>query len=395
VRTLTLSKSGLNKLRSHQFELKASDFEESVKSWPPGEWFTVEYQHEIWYGFLNPLVEDRFPCAHLISKITHATKKTISPEFLIEESINRAWRKRNMFSGYETGARLFYGASDGLPGLIIDTFQNAAIIQINTSGIDRHRELVAKIVSTLTEKPSYLLDNPKYREKESLPTFAMPSLPDLEVLENGLRYKIRAEVLQKVGFYYDHRENRRALIDLVTRATAKPKVCVDLFSYAGAWGMSALKAGVQHATFVDQGDFGDEVISSLALNGFRERGAFVRSDVFKFLDEATSKGTKFDLVLCDPPAFAKSSLQKSQALEGYSKLHRKVFKTLAHNSMVAFSSCTHYISHEEFQKNVLDAAHKESKKIQLIYSGMQGLDHPVTSLEDKANYIKSYFYTVE
>ncbi len=103
----------------------------------------------------------------------------------------------------------------------------------------------------------------------------------------------------------------------------------------------------------------------------------------------------FDLVLCDPPAFAKSQPQKDQALEGYSKLHRKVLKASRPGAMLAFSSCTHYVSHEEFQKNILDAAMKENKKLQLIYSGMQGWDHPVPSLMDKSNYIKSYFYLME
>src|SRR5690606_32701160 len=159
--------------------------------------------------------------------------------------------------------------------------------------------------------------------------------------------------------------------------------------------ISALKAGVKKVSFVDQGDFAEEVNCTLKLNGFEGQGEYLRSDVFKFLDESIKTRRKFDLVLCDPPAFAKSAQQKSQALEGYSKLHRKVFKLLSSGSIVAFSSCTHYVSHEEFQKNIQDASFKENRKIQLIYSGMQGFDHPVTSLYERSNYIKSYFYIVE
>lgn len=394
MRSLKLSKSGMNKFRAHQLELKVSDFEDSIKSLTPGEWCLVEVSPtETWSCFVNPLIDEKYSCVQMLVKVLD--KKSFSPENFVVSKITSAFEKRRKFLDYDKNARLVYGMSDGLPGLIVDRFENASIIQINTAGMDRFRDLIKETVSKLTNTAAYLLDNAKYREKEFLPTFAVEALPNLEVSENNLRYKIRAEVLQKVGFYYDHRENRFQLMSILERMHKKPTLGVDLFSYAGAWGMSALKAGVKEVQFVDQGDFGTEVNEALALNGFAGQGNFHRSDVFKFLDDSQQKNKQFDLILCDPPAFAKSAQQKPQALEGYSKLHRKVFKNLSANSLVAFSSCTHYVSHEEFQKNIADAATKENRKIQMIYAGIQGFDHPVISLEDKANYIKSYFYIVE
>lgn len=396
MRSLALSKSGINKFRSHQFELKVSDFEDSIKSLPPGEWCFIKISPtETAVCFANPSIEEKFACAHVVGKLTPEEVTTFNVEQFIVQKLKTAYERRVKFHGYEKNARMFYGASDGLPGLIIDSFVNASIIQINTAGIDRHRDLIKKTISELLDTPAYFLDNAKYREKESLPTFATEPLPELSVEENGLRYKIRKEVLQKVGFYYDHRENRFQLMNILARISKKPSRGIDLFSYAGAWGMSALKSGVNELHFVDQGDFEVEVNEALKLNGFGEKGKFFRADVFKFLDEAVQKNQKYDLVLCDPPAFAKSLQQKPQALEGYSKLHRRVLKSITAGGVVAFSSCTHYVSHEEFQKNILDAANKENKKIQLIYSGMQGFDHPVPSLDDRSNYIKSYFYIVE
>lgn len=396
MRALTLSKNGMNKVRSHQLELKVQDFEDSVKSVPPGDWCVFKISPtENFIGFVNPLIDEKYACAQVLGKVSVEEFKSFSPEMFITSKIKKAFEKRQKISGYEKNARIFYGISDGLPGLIIDLFQNAAIIQINTSGIDRFRDSILSFVTTMTGTKAYLLDNAKYREKESLPTFETEKLPDLDVMENDLRYKIRSEVLQKVGFYYDHRENRLQLMNLLNRMVSKPKKGIDLFCYAGAWGMSALKAATSEMHFVDQGDFQVEVEEALKLNGFSNQGKFFRTDVFRYLDESISKNNKYDLVLCDPPAFAKSALQKPQALEGYSKLHRKVFKILESSGIVAFSSCTHYVGHEEFQKNILDAATKEGRKIQLIYSGMQGFDHPVTNLEDRSNYIKSYFYIVE
>jgi 23S rRNA (cytosine1962-C5)-methyltransferase len=376
--------------------LKVADFEDSIKPIPPGEWCLMKVSPtETWVGFVNSLIEEKYTCAHVMAQLSVDEVKNFSIESFLTAKIKSAYSKRARFTDYKKNARMVYGSSDGLPGLIVDQFENASIIQINTSGLDRYRDHIQKTLSEMTGVEGYFLDNPKYREKESLPTFETKPFPELHVSENNLKYKIRPEVLQKVGFYYDHRENRLQLMNMLARLEVLPQTGADLFSYAGAWGMSALKTGVKEVQFVDQGDFTVEVDEALKLNGFSGRGKFVRADVFKFLDENIQKNLKFDLILCDPPAFAKSLLQKNQALEGYSKLHRKVFKSLASGGMVAFSSCTHYVSHQEFQKNIQDAASKENRKIQLIYCGMQGLDHPIPSLEDKSNYIKSYFYIVE
>ena len=396
MRLITLSKSGLNKIRNNQFEFKTIDFEDSTKSIPPGEWLVTKTgPDEFYFGFINPLIEDKYTCSYFLGKLNSKELNNFSTEVFIAESIKAAYQKRCLITGYEKSSRIFYGLSDGLPGLIIDQFQNAVIVQINTAGIDRYRDMIKTCVEKLLDKPVYLLDNAKYREKESLPTFDSAILPDLEVVENGLKYKIRKEVLQKVGFYYDHRENRYQLMNLLSRLNKKPETAIDLFSYAGAWGISALKAGVKQVQFVDQGDFSHEVNEALNLNGFSGAGNFIRGDVFKFLDTIINENKKIDLILCDPPAFAKSALHKPQALEGYSKLHRKVLKIVSSGGVVAFSSCTHYVSHEEFQKNILSAAGKENRKIQLVYCGIQGLDHPIASQEDRSNYIKSYFYIVE
>ncbi len=391
MRSLSLAKSGITKIRNFQTELKASDFESSLKSLLPGEWCYYVAGNESYVGFVNPRVDEKYSCAHVVGKFTQNT----GPLGLIQERLRQAILRRKMIRGYESNARMVYGASDGLPGLLVDSFKNATIIQINTAGIDRFREEIRDYLEQSLGKKAYFLDNPKYREKEHLPVFSNEALPHLEIEENGLRYKVRSEVLQKIGFYYDHRENRKHLMGLISLMESKPERGVDLFSYAGAWGVSALKAGCQSMIFIDQGDFSDEVHQSLRLNEMEGRGEFSRSDVFKFLDDANHSEKTFDLILCDPPAFAKNPSQKSQALDGYTKLHRKVFRIASKRCIIAFSSCTHYVGHDEFQKNILDCSLKEQKKIQLVYCGMQGFDHPQNSLGDKANYIKSYFYMVE
>jgi 23S rRNA (cytosine1962-C5)-methyltransferase len=338
-------------------------------------------------------VDEKFPCVHVLDEVQDHS--TFSIEEYITKKIISAISKRRQYSGYEDGSRVFYGMSDGLPGLIVDHFTNAVVIQINTAGIDRYRDLVGRVFAKQLGTKAYFLDNQKYREREFLPMFEQEPVPALIVKENSLAYELRSEVIQKVGFYYDHRENRRVLQETLKRLNIKPEAGIDLFCYAGAWGLNALKGGVAHVDFVDQGDFSVEVNRALELNGFPDMGKFFRQDVFKFMDDAIARKKHYDVIMCDPPAFAKSHLQKEQALEGYSKLHRKVMKISHGGSLAVFSSCTHYVSHEEFQKNILDAANKEGRKIQLIHTGIQGWDHPIRSQSDKSNYIKSYFYLLE
>ncbi len=391
-----MAKGGLNKLRAHHKELKQADLEDSLKSVPPGEWCELTHptSPEKYLCFINSMIDEKFSSVQVVETLS-AKSLAVNPEEFLKQILGKAFKKRKLFKNYTHGSRLFYGMADGLPGLIIDHFHTNAIIQINTAGVDRYRDLIKNEVETFLSGKAYFLDNPKYREKEFLPVFQNEQIPSLVIEENGLRYNLRSEVLQKVGFYYDHRENRSQLISHMQRIQHTYKKGLDLFCYAGAWGMCALKAGLEKATFVDQGDFEIDVKGGLELNGFSDQGTFVRQDVFRFLDEAIAKGQTFDLILCDPPAFAKSYQQKDQALEGYSKLHRKVFKIAESGSLLAFSSCTHYVNHDEFQKNILEAAQKEQKKIQLIYTGIQGWDHPIKSQMDKSNYIKSYFYIME
>lgn len=393
MRSITLSKSGLSKIRSNQFELKLIDFEDSIKSCQPGEWVYLKSQHsEIFVGFVNPLVNEKFNCAFVVQPVSSINNNA---ENCIVDAISRSLEKRKVFKDYQNGCRLFYGSSDGLNGLIIDKFKNCVLVQINTAGIDSHRVFIKDYLQKALGKEVYFLDNPKYRERECLPKYECDKIPNLLVEENNIQFELLEETIQKIGFYYDHRENRAQLLSILDRLTIKLNLGVDLFSYVGAWGLTAIKAGVKKVDFVDQGNFEETIKKNLTINNFADKGKFYRSDVFHFLDKAIIDGRLYDVLLCDPPAFTKSPSQKKEALEGYSKLHRKVFKIAAGGSLCCFSSCTQYVNQQEFEQNILEAAKKEKRRIQLLHQGIQGWDHPISSILEKSSYIKSLFYLVE
>jgi 23S rRNA (cytosine1962-C5)-methyltransferase len=382
-------------------ELSEKDVEEIPKGLIPGEWICIvdANAQKKYISYINPHAEIFFKIK--ILKIqdwtfdTNALESKIA-EDLIYELLTNSIKKRSLFNDYSKGSRLVYGISDSLPGLIVDKYKKYILIQINTAGIDRFRELIRSLLQKTFETHQVVFyDNEEYRKAEILPTFQKVEIDgDLEVEENGLQYKIPNNVLQKIGYYYDHRENRARLKSLLMRLNITKAKGLDLFSYVGSWGLHLLSAGVANVEFVDQGQMQIAIENNLELNGFSGQGQFIRSDVFKYLDQALAENKKFDVIVSDPPAFAKSEKNKNTALLGYEKLHIKSMKLLNDQGLMIVASCTHYANYEELDKTVQDAAFRNGQKIQLLDLGGQGFDHPMTGLKDKSFYIKYLVYYV-
>lgn len=376
------------KFRSEFFEREVVS---GLKGCPPGEWAVLMEEGNPSSGKLlvmaNPLVRWGAP----IRSLGPYKEGQSDPQKFLEQNLHRAIKKRRNFKSLSLGSRLVYGDADGLPGLIIDEYKNGVVVQINTAGIDKHREWIKDYLSSSLSKTVLLLDNPDYREGEGLPTYEEGDLIDLEVEENGLIFNISKDVLQKVGYYYDHRINRRKLQDWIQDYQKELINGVDLFSYAGSWGMNALKAGVKKVDFVDQGNFQETVQRNLQLNNLQDRGTFFREDVFQWIKD--SKST-YDLVMCDPPAFSKSLKNKSKALGGYEKLHRGLSQIVHSGSLLAIGSCTHGIGHEELDQTVLKGFKDSPFELTLLDMGLQGVDHPISHLGDSGFYIKFLLYLV-
>ena len=382
-------------------ELSEKDVEEIPKGFIPGEWICIldNTAKRKYISYINPYAEIFFKI-----KIMKVVEWSFSPseleghvaEKVISELLIASVKKRDLFADYSNGSRLVYGISDSLPGLIVDKYKKYILIQINTAGIDRFRDLIQSILQKKFESHKVIFyDNEEYRKAEVLPTFTKVELDgDLEILENNLQYKIPRNVLQKIGYYYDHRENRSRLKLLLTRLNIKKENGLDLFSYVGSWGLHLLSAGIRNVEFVDQGNMQEVIGTNLELNNFSGKGQFVRADVFKYLDDALAGNKKFDVIVSDPPAFAKSEKNKISALQGYEKLHMKSMKLLNDQGIMVVASCTHYANYEELDRTVQDAAFRNGQSVQLLDLGGQGFDHPMTGLKDKSFYIKYLVYYV-
>ena len=390
-----LSKDGAQKATKGTKELYLKDLAESIKSCVPGEWVYLKNSRKANYylAFVNPLAINA-RVAHILkeSEILSEIDKDILFQ-LIELSVN----KRAFFKGYRDCSRLVYGSADSLPGLIVDSYSNAILIQINTAGIDRFRDEIKKFFEIKSpNKKILLLDNEKYRERENLPVFEKETLQtDLELVENELQFRISSDTVQKVGYYYDHRENRRRSGQLIQLMDKNYKKGLDLFSYVGSWGMHFLQAGLENVEFVDQGNMEENVLTNLKLNGFESQGSFVRNNVFDFIKRVKKEGRKYDLICSDPPAFCKSRKEERKAYEGYLKLHKSIFELLDRDSLFIACSCTFYVDLDSFQKNIEEAAFAKNRKIQLLDCGVQAFDHPITNLSNKSTYLKYFAYKVE
>jgi len=402
LKLLSLLPKSSSKVSRGERELSEKDVEEIPKGLTPGEWIIVQDQSakKQYVGYCNPYSENFFKIklVHHDSKFTVNVKQIESDvawELLLEK-IKSAIELRKSFKDYNDGCRLIYGLNDSLPGLIVDKYSEVILIQINTAGVDRFREKIKECFTlTFSSHKVVFFDNPSYRKAEVLPIHEEElGAENLKVLENGIHYSIPAQVVQKIGYYYDHRENRNKLKNLLIRLDKSFNSGLDLFSYVGSWGLHLLQAGVKEVEFVDQADMEKVTNDNLKLNGFEGRGKFTRQDVFKYLDASITAGSKFDVVVSDPPAFTKSEKNKINAIQGYEKLHTKAMKLVNENGLLVVASCTHYVSFEELDKTVQEAAFKNTQRVQLLDLGVQGFDHPFNGFKDKSFYIKYMVYTV-
>ncbi|MBT3980940.1 MAG: class I SAM-dependent rRNA methyltransferase [Bacteriovoracaceae bacterium] len=400
MKTIELKKGVLSKLGRGVNSFYEKDIEKLSRSFTPGEWVSVQGENITRLGFINTQTRDNQPILNLIPAYLTPVQVEESESFIentIKNLITRAVGKRKLLLAEENSYRLFYGVEDGLFGLIADKYGDKILLQINSAGIDRYREFIKTALSEIYPQSIVLFwDQSRYRQAEGLPCFEKElEKGDLEFSECGLNYSIPSNLAQKVGYYFDHRENRQSLENFLNKFGGPKKKGLDLFCYVGSWGLHLLRSGVLDVTFVDQGNFESVVSGHIEQNEFSGRGRFVRSDVFNLLDEEINRGEKYDIIASDPPAFAKSQKDKKTALRGYSKLHTKMMKLTQPNGIISIGSCTSCVSLIELDETVQRAATLEGKKVTLLDIGMQGFDHPVTSLSSKANYIKHLIYFVE
>jgi len=284
--------------------------------------------------------------------------------------------------------RLVFGESDLLPGLVVDRFGDVLVVQIATAGMEARRATIIEALQTEIAPRGMVIQNQlPMRELEGLPTGVpevIGEVPEkLTVIENGLTFSVNMAAGQKTGWFFDQRDNRARLARYV-----KGRRVLDLFSYAGGWGVTAAKAGASQVLCVDSSAGALEMArENAALNGVAVET--MEEDAFKALAALREAGEKFDVVTVDPPAFVKRRKDFKAGIAGYQRLNQAALQVVAQDGILVSCSCSHHLPEQELLNIVQRSARHVDRYAQLLEWGHQSVDHPEHPAIPETRYLKS------
>ena len=290
--------------------------------------------------------------------------------------------------------RLVYGESDGLPGLVIDRYGSACVVQIGTAGMERLKLQIQQAVQQVLHCDALLFKNDSpAREMEGLTGYVEAAQGKFEelgkVVEDDLEFQAPLAEGQKTGWFFDQAANRRALSKYVRKGAR----VLDVFSYVGAWGVRAARSGAREVLCVDSSAAALEIA---AANAERNKAKIValRGDAFDVLEDMVEKGARFDIVVIDPPAFAKRKKDLPKALAAYKRLNQLAMRVAAEDGILVSCSCSYHVSFEDLREAIAKAAKAADKHLQILEMGGQSPDHPVHPAIPETRYLKAYFCRV-
>jgi len=290
--------------------------------------------------------------------------------------------------------RLVYGESDGLPGLVVDRYGSACVVQIGTAGMEKLKPEIGQALDQVLRCESLLFKNDSSaRDMEDLPGYVEAAKGRFDelgrILEDGLEFQAALAEGQKTGWFFDQAANRRALQKYVRKGAR----VLDVFSYVGAWGVRALHGGAGEVTCVDSSAGALELASS---NAVRNGGtlATLKGDAFDVLESLAGKGARYDMVIIDPPAFAKRKKDLPKALAAYKRLNQLALKVCADDGILVSCSCSYHVSAADLQEAIAKAARAADRHLQILEMGGQAPDHPVHPAIPETRYLKAYFCRV-
>lgn len=292
--------------------------------------------------------------------------------------------------------RLVHGEGDNLPGLIIDVYDHTAVMQAHSAGMHVYR---MEIADALSEVMGDVIKNIYYKSETTLPFkadllstengFIKGGSPENVAMENGLKFHVDWLKGQKTGFFVDQRENRHLL-----ERYAKGRNVLNMFCYTGGFSFYAMRGGANLVHSVDSSakaiDLTNENVE-LNFPGDARHKAYAE-DAFKYLDRM---GDQYDLIILDPPAFAKHRDALRNALRGYTKLNAKAFEKIRPGGILFTFSCSQVVNKENFRNAVFTAAAQSGRSVRILHQLTQPGDHPVNIYHPEGEYLKGLVLYVE
>jgi 23S rRNA (cytosine1962-C5)-methyltransferase len=290
--------------------------------------------------------------------------------------------------------RLVFGESDQLPGLVLDRYGEVVVGQIATAGMEALKsDVEAAVREVLSPAGLFWKNDSGARDLEQLrpsTEVAFGAVPDeIEVIESGLRFRAPLAAGQKTGWFFDQTANRQRLVRFLSPGARVLDVC----SYVGAWAVTALRNGASSARCVDSSPLALDMAQRNAAENGVSLDTF-REDAFDALKALHAQGTRFDVVILDPPAFIKRKKDIPQGLAAYRKLNQLALDLIDGDGLLVSCSCSYHLSADDLVSAIQSAARHAGRFVQILETGGQSPDHPIHPAIPETRYLKAFFCRV-
>lgn len=338
-------------------------------------------------GYINP---QALICARLVERgLRHPIDKS-----LIVHRLKVALELRKQLYA-EPFYRLVFGEADGLPGLVLDRFDDVVVGQIGTLGMESLRDAVLEAVMKVIKPRCFVWkNNGSVRKLEALPEYLEVPVGTLEpltrVVEAGVEFAVDIANGQKTGWFYDQRDNRDRLARLVPG-----KRVLDVFSYVGAWGVRSAVAGASEVVCVDSSATALAAVNAAAVaNGCGERVRTIQADAFDALKKMRQERERFDVVIIDPPAFVKRKKDFAEGRLAYRRIFEAGMQLLSRDGILIACSCSHHMPRSALLDTINQGARHLDRSVQVLAQLQQSADHPVHPAIPETDYLKGYICRV-
>lgn len=310
----------------------------------------------------------------------------VTPELIATRIANAIDRRKPIFDETTNAARLVHAEGDDLSSIVVDRYDDLLVVEISNRGAEQLKPLIVDALQrALAPRAIYFKNDLPARKLEGLSTEDEGAGAATHILESGLKFRVDPAEGQKTGFFLDQRENRR-----MARTLAHGKRVLNLFSYSGAFGVYAAAGGAAAVTNVD--------VSARAIELARENHAlnaldagFVVADAFQYVRQ---KRDRFDFIVCDPPAFAKSRAEVDRAARGYKDVNLHALRLIEPGGHLMTFSCSGHMSVDLFQKVIFAAALDAGRRVSFVRRLTAGPDHAVSLYCPEGEYLKGFLLEV-
>lgn len=334
------------------------------------------------------------PASKIRVRILTFDDKPITEQFW-RGRLAQAVRLRQRVVADTNAYRLIYGEADRLPGLVVDRYDDVLVMQTLSSGMDRRKDLLADLLCQESGATRvYLRNDAKSRTLEGLPVergfLRGGGATSVGIQEGPARFLVDIERGQKTGWFCDQRENR-----LVTAQFAAGAEVLEVFAHTGAFGIHAALAG---AKSVEGLDVCEEALAlarnHAVLNKVGDRCVYRSANAFEEMRKLERGGHRYDLVLLDPPAFARSKQAVPRALAGYKDVNLLGMRLTKPEGFLVTSSCSHHVTEQELWTGIRLAARDAKRQVRLLEQRGQAMDHPILATMQETRYLKCFILQV-